>query len=413
MHKQTLSLALGLPLVLWGCWAAPPAPVGLAQGPDTQVVDLSNGQPAPAGFGKVTLALSGLKATRTVQDLLPTGKLVVVVTRASGDEVTDEAGKEAVYKLPISNGNVVITLPGLPATTRDAAGGLSANPYVFTTLWYDGANPELAELEEMGAGYTGNLYSEVDFGTPTTGGNLSNGATTFKFDKLNLDNFVVNWDTADLDGDGVTDEPLPPAGTDLIGSGFGRADVSAGVNPTIAIQNFTHFPFVFAKAGALAADVAAKANSTSVADAFVAASRTMFLRHAGLGRTDIDPVGTNGPRKVRFELELTGALASGASVPSLALSTYDPVLGVETPFLPATDLAKFVPASSNSAFTMSDKIYFLDVDFSALPLDGPMAQGRNVIDMRLANVPLDYKRLRLVTLGTPNIVSNAGSLILR
>ncbi|MBM3267599.1 MAG: hypothetical protein FJZ01_08120 [Candidatus Sericytochromatia bacterium] len=378
MRKHKATLAAVIPLALAGCWAQGPgmpaarsfdmSNLGLGE----QVIDLSGGKAPALGYGKLTLRVPISNATRNIQ--AAADLLVVVVTKKDGTELTDEDGNKAVYKASVSGGIAKVTLPGLPATTTSTAGGMDpATAYVITTLmgnWLAGDVPSIPGADG---------YNEIEAVDDTWTGYGSNAGGPFVFD---LGSNLVAYDTG------------TPAANGLISSGYGRADISPGLQSTVDITSWIHMQKRHLETGVNSLNFGDLTDLDTSAEGQKAvknvitttiksdASGNIKMRMPGVLTSNFAEIraagaGT-GVRTLRIVASTNGGGALGT--PNAAVTEWEQD-GDVLPLLGSGAMSTQIAAGNNSAFTLNGKIAWRDVNLASA-----ITTKRN-IDISLSGLP--------------------------
>lgn len=388
MFKRLLPIALGASLTLTACWSQAPSTVGQMVGTHPQVINLAKGTPR-AGFGRMTIQVPvGGKGTRAVQ-AIGSQRLIVIITKPDGSEVQDENGHDAVYSAAVSSGVATVTLPGLPPTTTSTSGGPSANAYTVTTLignWDDSSLPSDYTYAEM----AGDGSWAFDYGTRSEG--------KFTFDEFGSD--LIPSTTLD----GSTEAAEFPNGR-LQRSGFGRADITSGVQTTITVSNFEHFITNFVNSTTFDA-AKARANVTSLTGLVADDAGKVRVRHPGLALNTIDDA---SGRKLRFVVSLQDdTTKSMSSPPAMSIKKYDPAGGTYSATLTAPSFSAVLTSTANAGFSsLNSEMAYADADLTAV---NTSVSASNIVDFEFdlgSAMAGATVRLYALPLGTNGIMSGA------
>lgn len=388
MFKRLLPIAISAPLALTACWAQAPSTVTQMTGAHKQVINLAKGTPK-AGYGRMTIQVPvAAKGTRGIQ-AIGDQRLIVVITKADGSEVTDENGHDAVYSEEVSDGVAEVTLPGLPPTTTETTGGPTANAYTVTTLignWDETGLPSDYTYDEM----AGDGSWAFDYGTRSEG--------KFTFSDFGADLIP----STDLDG---SDEATEFPDGRLQRSGFGRADITSGVQTTITVSNFEHIITNFVNSTTFDA-AKARANVTSLTGLIADDNGKVRVRHPGLALNTIDDA---SGRMLRFVVSLQDDnTRSMSSAPNMSINKYDSAAGSYSASLTAPGFSSVLTSSANAGFSSLDsEMAYADADLTSV---NASTTAKNIVDFEFdlgAAMAGATVRLYALPLGTNGVMSGA------
>ncbi|MBM3271186.1 MAG: hypothetical protein FJZ01_26435 [Candidatus Sericytochromatia bacterium] len=358
-----------------GCMAALPSVVATQAA--VEHIDLSRGAPAPAGYGKVTLEVTGLPGARQLQSFNTQGaSLSIAVTKpGSHDWVTDAAGNTALYEVKVNSGAATVTLPAMPNTksapTTSSPFYDASTAYIFTCFLLKTDSTSAPEVGDVSA-----------YGT-------ANGTNSgYRWDKL----------FADVDA-----FMLSATAPRLLGSGSSRADVVPGLPVLVTIRNNSHVNRNF-----IADDPAVSqfdnavyvlpsgANSAGIVTEDGTA--VLRLRIPGLDPATV-PANGGSVRHVRAAV----AFASSTSNIKLTATAVSPDTGLPAAtLLSNVTLGTSLPGSTNTTTTNfnAGRTHYTDI-----PVQSLSNGTRNIVDLAFTGFA-SYTNVLLLPLYYPRISSN-------
>jgi len=369
-------------------------------------VDLAGEAPVKPGFGRIRVVVDNSAAGRRTQGT--DQYLILAITRPGGEKIKDENGGDAVYSATAVNGVMTITLPGLPTTTTQTSGAQTGAALVINAL--------IGNWDAFAAPTT---YAALAAGTLQYG---SATATTFVLDNLGK-NLVKSTEAAN-------------SSSTLLSSGFARADVSAGLVPTVTLsthlhlqKRFSNWPTTLAPESPTPAELlelvaTGSANVTVISSLRSDASGMLRLRHPAFNPDEVDAAPTAvgniaADRRVARVLVQTADGSPLSSAPRLTVQTYDPTAGTRDGITPPVTDSPFslnlTTGGSNAAFSLDQTMAWISVDLSG-PLAGPTGfsvsdlqpAAYNVLDLTLAGLPASKQlKVYFLPLGTAYIMSGA------
>ncbi len=369
-------------------------------------VDLAGERPVRPGFGRFKVVIDRLASARRIQ--ADDQYLILAITKPGGGQISDENGDEAVYSTQAVNGVMVRTLPGLPNTTAQATGSLTADAYVINAL----------------VGNWTPFTPPTTYAALTGAGVLGYGSSTNSLFKL--DNFGKN----------LVNSTLPALTANVLqASGYARVDISPGLVPSVTIptrlhvgKRFSNSPRSLEPLNPTPAEIAGlvasgSANVTLIKNLKSDATGTLRLRHPAFNPDEVDLAESGlgsipANRRVGRVIVQTSDGSILPAAPAVTVETYDPTAGETTGITPTVSnkvLSFSLTSGSNTAFTLDRTMAWADLDLSG-PLAGStgftvadlVPAAFNVLDITLSGLPVStLLRVYFLPVGSAYIMSGA------